>query len=108
MQIGWPKAKELLFTARVVKAREAQDIGLLNHLVAPDLLMPKAMEIARAISANDTRIVKGIKELMIRDVGASWREMQVNELEAQADALKPPPVREGFDEFLRRKGQTEG
>ena len=25
-------------------------------------------------------------------------------LEAQADALKPPPVREGFDEFLRRKG----
>ena len=48
--------------------------------------------------------MKGIKELMIRDVGASWREMQVNELDAQADALKPPPVREGFDEFLSRKG----
>ena len=63
-----------------MKAREALEIGLLNHLVAPDLLMPKAMEIARAIAANDTRIVKGIKELMIRDVGASWREMQANEL----------------------------
>ena len=49
--------------------------------------------------------MKGIKELMIRDVGAAWQEMQVNELEAQADALKPPPVREGFDEFLRRKGR---
>ena len=104
MQIGWPKAKELLFTGRVVKAREALEIGLLNHLVAPEMLMPKAMEIARAISANDIRIVKGIKELMIRDVGVSWHEMQVNELEAQADALKPPPVREGFDEFLSRKG----
>ena len=36
MQIGWPKAKELLFTGRVVKAREALEIGLLNHLVAPE------------------------------------------------------------------------
>ena len=50
--------------------------------------------------------MKGIKELMIQDVGASWHEMQANELEAQEDALKPPPVREGFDEFLSRKGSV--
>ena len=103
MQVGWPKAKELLFTGRVVKAREAVEIGLLNHLVAPDLLMPKAMEIARAIAANDTRIVKGIKELMIRDVGVSWQEMQANELEAQADALKPPPARATALSFCPRR-----
>ena len=87
MQVGSRKETELLFTDGVVKAREALEIALLNHLVAPDLLMPKAMEIAQAIAANDIRIVKGIKELMIRGVAVSWREMQVNELEAQADAL---------------------
>ena len=32
-QVGWPIAKELLFTARVVEAEEAYRIGLLNHLV---------------------------------------------------------------------------
>ena len=32
-QVGWPLAKELLFTARVVEAEEAFRIGLLNHLV---------------------------------------------------------------------------
>ena len=32
-QIGWPQAKELLFTARIVEAEEAYRIGLLNHLV---------------------------------------------------------------------------
>ena len=32
-QVGWPMAKELLFTARVVEAEEAYRIGLLNHLV---------------------------------------------------------------------------
>jgi enoyl-CoA hydratase len=32
-QVGWPMAKELLFTARTVEAEEAYRIGLLNHLV---------------------------------------------------------------------------
>ena len=107
MQIGWPKAKEILFTARVVKAPEALEIGLLNHLVAPDLLMPKTLQIAHAIAANDTRIIKGIKDLMIQNVGASWPQMQLNELEAQQDNLKPPPVHQGFEEFLTRKTRTK-
>ena len=32
-QVGWPIAKELLFSGRVVEAEEAHRIGLLNHLV---------------------------------------------------------------------------
>jgi enoyl-CoA hydratase len=32
-QVGWPMAKELLFSGRVVEAEEAHRIGLLNHLV---------------------------------------------------------------------------
>ena len=43
--MGWPIAKELLFTARVVEADEAHRIGLLNHLVPAEQLMDKAMEI---------------------------------------------------------------
>lgn len=104
MQVGWPIAKELLFTARVVDAHEALDIGLLNHLVAKDMVMLKAQEIAHEIASNDRRMVQGIKDLMIRDVGQSWQEMYASELDAQADNLKPPPVEEGFREFLSRKG----
>ena len=40
-QVGWPIAKELLFTARVVEADEAYRIGLLNHLVPRDQLRAK-------------------------------------------------------------------
>ncbi len=105
MQVGWPVAKELLFTARVVKAREAYRIGLLNHLVSADLLLPKAMEIGRQIAANDSRMIQGIKELMIEDVGQSWKEMHQNEMEAQAGKLAPTPIKEGFSSFLDRKGR---
>ena len=105
MQVGWPAAKELLFTARVVRAQEAHRIGLLNHVVAADLLLPKAMEIGRQIAANDSRMVQGIKELMIEDVGRGWEKMHENELEAQAGKLSPTPFREGFRGFLDRKGR---
>ena len=107
MQVGWPKAKELLFSARVVEADEAYRIGLLNHLVSVDALMPKAMEIARQIAANDPRMVQGIKELMIDDVGEGWRWMYDNETAAQKDKLRATPVEEGFAEFLERKGRKD-
>ena len=107
MQIGWPKAKELLFSARVVEAEEAYRIGLLNHLVDAASLMPKAMEIARQIAANDPRMVQGIKELMVDDVGEGWRWMYDNEASAQKGKLKPTPVEQGFAEFIARKGRKD-
>jgi enoyl-CoA hydratase/carnithine racemase len=44
-QVGWPIAKELLFSARVVEAEEAYRIGLLNHLVPREQLRAKTMEL---------------------------------------------------------------
>ncbi len=105
MQVGWPKAKELLLTARTVEADEALQIGLLNHLVDSSQLMEKARELAGMIVENDSRMVQGIKQLLIQDVGASWRTTYEKELEAQSDSLKPTPVLEGFKPFIDRKGR---
>ena len=105
MQVGWPKAKELLFTGRVVEAEEAFQIGLLNHLVPSGELIPKAMEIANLIAANDERMVQGIKELMIDDVGVGFRQMHDNEVVARDTKLSATTVEEGFKEFLDRKGR---
>lgn len=104
MQIGWPMAKELLFTARVVEAQEAHRIGLLNHLVPSAHLMSKAIEIAGLIASNDPRMVQGTKELLLQDVGATWEEMYRKEVEARTGGLRPTPVSEGFKAFLDRKG----
>ena len=107
MQVGWPVAKELLFTARVVEAEEAYRIGLLNHLVPSDRLMEKAMETAALIAANDPRMVQGAKELLLRDVGSDWEGMYRNENEAKSGSLAPTPVLEGFKDFLERKGERD-
>ncbi len=105
MQIGWPKAKELLLTARPVEAEESLQIGLLNHLVVSSELLNKANELARLIVENDARMVQGIKKLLIADIGESWESTYKKEMNAQKNELEPIPVLEGFKPFIDRKGR---
>jgi len=103
--VGWPMAKELLFTARVVEAEEALRIGLLNKLVPSSELMEAAVEMGKAIAAHDTNVVQGIKDMLIRDIGMGWQEMQLNEAETVSRSLKAPPPQESFRDFLERKAK---
>jgi len=101
--VGWPVAKELLFTGRLVEAEEAYRIGLLNRLVPSAQLMTTALEISRMIASNDAAAVQALREIMVRDIGMTWREMQHNEAELVARMVKSPPAAESFSDFLGRK-----
>ena len=101
--VGWARAKELLYTARVVEAEEAAQIGLLNKLVPSDQLLDAAVEMGRQIAANTPEMVQGIKRLLHDDIGRSWPEMYEAERTALTTTLRPAPVAEGFKEFLGRK-----
>ena len=102
--MGWPKAKELLFTARVVEADEALQIGLLNHLVPTDQLRAKTMEIATLIAKNHQPSVIGIKKIMIDDMTTDLEGMWQNEKDF-TEVQKGFGVEEAFPEFLARKGR---
>jgi enoyl-CoA hydratase/carnithine racemase len=104
--VGMPKAKELLYTGRIVKAEEAERIGLLNQLVPCAELRDAALETARLISENDPRMVQGIKRLLHDDVGMPWRERYDSEQNARKSWLKSNHPKEGFKEFLSRKGHS--
>ena len=104
-QIGWPKAKELLFTGRQVMAQEAVEIGLLNHLVPADKLMEKTLEIAEMISNNDPRMVQGLKRLVSENVGHTLKEQYNHEMRAVQDWLKPISIQDSFKTFLDKKGR---
>jgi enoyl-CoA hydratase/carnithine racemase len=103
--VGWARAKELLYTARVVGAEEAFQIGLLNKLVSSAELREAALEMGRQIAANTPEMVQGIKQLLQEDLGRGWREMYDAERHALSSTHRPPPVAEGFAEFLGRKGK---
>ena len=103
VQIGMPKAKEILFSSRIVEPEEALSIGLLNHLVPADQLMVKTLEIAQAIAQNPPELVQGVKQLLNDYVGLRWQDMASTELEARQTRFKPPPPEESFRDFLSRE-----
>ena len=104
LQVGWPIAKELLFTARVVEAEEAYRIGLLNHLVPRAQLMEKTMKLASAIAKNHPDPVRGVKRLLMDGVGSGWQEMWQREWDYLHTEMRVPGVEQAFKEFLERKG----
>jgi enoyl-CoA hydratase/carnithine racemase len=105
--VGVPKAKELLYTGRVVGAEEALRIGLLNQVVPAAQLIDAAIETAQMIAKNDARMVQGIKRLLHEQIGMGWRDRYATEEDARATWLAAGHPREGFHEFLsRRPGQT--
>ncbi len=105
-QVGWPIAKELLFTARIVEAEEAYRIGLLNHLVPSSELRAKTMEIATTIANNDTRAVMGIKELLLRDMGQDLESQWANEKDYTTNVMRGAKAEDAFPDFIARKGRS--
>ena len=101
--VGIPKAKELLYTGRVVAAEEAARIGLLNLLVPAAKLRESAIEMAQMIAKNDARMVQGIKRLVHEGMGLDWQERYDLEDEARATWLSAGHPRDGFKDFLARK-----
>jgi 2-(1,2-epoxy-1,2-dihydrophenyl)acetyl-CoA isomerase len=101
--VGLPKAKELLYTGRVVDAEEALRVGLINQLVPTTRLVETAVEIGQMIAKNDARMVQGIKRLLHEEIGMGWRERYATEEDARASWLAAGHPREGFREFLSRK-----
>jgi 2-(1,2-epoxy-1,2-dihydrophenyl)acetyl-CoA isomerase len=104
--VGLPKAKELLYTGRVVAAEEALRIGLLNQVVPSPTLRDAAIELGQAIARNDPRMVQGIKRLLHEQIGMGWREEYDNEEDARATWLAAGHPRDGFKDFLSRKGKA--
>jgi enoyl-CoA hydratase/carnithine racemase len=102
--VGLPKAKELLYTGRSVQAEEAERIGLLNQLVPCAELRDRAIQMAQLIAQNNSRMVQGIKRLVHEDIGLDWRSRYDNEKNARGSYLKATDPREGFKDFLSRKG----
>jgi enoyl-CoA hydratase/carnithine racemase len=103
-QIGWPMAKELLFSARIVEAEEAWRIGLLNHLVPRARLRTKTMELAKTIAGNHRGAVMGVKALLLKQKGESQDAQWQAEYDYSINVMRGAKAKDAFPDFLKRKG----
>jgi enoyl-CoA hydratase len=102
-QVGWPIAKELLFSARVVEAEEAYRIGLLNHLVPRAQLRTKTMELAKMIAGNHRGAVMGVKALLLQQLGENLERQWEIEHDYGINVMRGAKAADAFPEFIARK-----
>ena len=101
--VGPSKAAELLFTGDVIAAAEAERIGLVSKVVAPDELMPAAMEMAQKIAANPPIALRYMKEGLRKSVHASMQEMGEYVGNSLAYLFTTEDHKEGALSFVERR-----
>ena len=104
-QVGWPVAKELLFSGRLVEAEEAHRIGLLNHLVPCAELRDKTMWLASTIARNRRESVMGVKALLLEDMGKTLEEQWANERTYTTTVVRGAKAEAAFPDFIARRGR---
>ena len=104
-QVGWPIAKELLFSGRVVEAAEAHRIGLLNHLVPCAELREKTLWLGAMIAKNRREAVMGVKALLLRDMGCDLEQQWANERDYTINVVRGARAESAFPEFIARRGR---
>ncbi len=101
--VGKAMALELICTGRQVKAHEALAIGLVNHVVPPEKLLDKGLELARLVAARGPVAVKMAKHLVQR--GQDLDLANANAMEADVFGLlcATDDKREGMAAFLGKR-----
>ncbi len=64
LRVGLARAKELMLTGRVIDAREAESMGLVNKVVPHSELDREALDLARSLAQGPTRAYGMIKSAL--------------------------------------------
>lgn len=72
--IGYSAAADLMFTARMIGAEEAGQLGLVNVVVPHEELMNEALSVARRIAVHPPLSVRRTKALLRKSVGSALEE----------------------------------
>jgi len=104
MRIGFGKSSELMLTGKTILAEEAAEIGLVDRVVPPDILLEAAHEMAHAMGDNPYASVRFTKQLLTENMSErSLREVQRLELELLNQAYETPEHKEAISAFLEKR-----
>ncbi len=103
MQVGHKIARDLLLTARLFDAAEAHRFGLVNEIVAPEQLMPRALELAALLLANSPTSVRATKKLINGFIRGQLDAQIATAIEDNARIRSTADFREGITSFLEKR-----
>ena len=97
------KAKELIFSGKVIGAAEAEKIGLVNAVYAPEELIPGAIAMAKSFTANAPIAVKYSKACIDRGMQMDIDDGIALENELFAMCFATADQKEGMSAFVEKR-----
>jgi len=102
-QVGHKIARDLLMTGRLFDAAEAYRYGLVNEILEPERLMPRAHELAAQLMENSPSSVRLTKKLINGFIARALDEQIAQAVEDNARIRTTADFREGISAFLEKR-----
>ena len=100
-RFGMAKASEYILLAEVFGPQEAEKLGLINGIVAPETLGDAAMEAARKLAAKPPAAMRSARRLMRGDRKEIEAAIE-REMVAFGEALRSDDAKAAFTAFLSK------
>ena len=104
--VGLSRAKDIIFSGRMVPAKEALDIGLVDAVFPGDQVYERALETARQYAEGPTSALRAAKVAINWGTKSDLRTGLVIEREAFADLFSTQDQKEGMRAFLEKERPT--
>ncbi len=101
--IGKNRAKEMIFTGKMIPAVEAQTMGLVNKVCAQDQLMNEVLNVARTIVSKGKVSLRAAKQAINTGMDVDLKTGCRIEIDAFAICLASPDAKEGTLAFLEKR-----
>jgi 2-(1,2-epoxy-1,2-dihydrophenyl)acetyl-CoA isomerase len=101
--VGLAKARELILTAREIRADEALELGIVYKIVERDALMPAVREMANRLKAASPIAIAQSKRLLRASFQQDLQTVLESEAAAQGICLVSDYHREAVRDFLARR-----
>ena len=102
-RVGVAKAKELLFSGKMISAAEAEKIGLVNAVYPAEELMNATLEMAKAFTKNAPVAIKYVKASVDRGMQMDIDGGIALENELYAMCFATEDCKEGLTAFLEKR-----
>ncbi|WP_411680594.1 short-chain-enoyl-CoA hydratase [Clostridium thailandense] len=101
--VGEGMAKELIFTGKIVDAKEALRIGLVNRIVEPEQLMDEVKNLANTIAAQAPIAVKLCKAAINKGMQCDIDTGIAYEAEVFGQCFSTNDQKEGMTAFIEKR-----
>ncbi|HSM86092.1 MAG TPA: enoyl-CoA hydratase-related protein [Candidatus Limnocylindrales bacterium] len=101
--IGEKRARDLLLTGRLFGAEEAHRLGLVNEIIAPGELMPRALQLAGQLMENSPASLRSTKALFSTYTRERLDQQVASAVKENAAIRQTGDFREGISSFLEKR-----